>query len=143
VAGDLARAVSTCLPGLLKPPPDLLEPVPLSRSRLRERGFNQSSLVARHVSDQLGLPLSHSLRRIRHTHPQADLPRERRLLNPNGAFRANTTGTRGKAVLLLDDVVTTGATMAAARRALLEAEARSVACLAIAGSELGGPKPVD
>jgi ComF family protein len=140
IALELVHAALPAARALLEPPPDSLEPVPLSRLRRRERGFNQCELMARIIAEEGGLPVSLYLRRIRHTDPQADLPRRLRLLNPRGAFAAQREACRGRRILLLDDVVTTGATMAAARRALLDAGASEVVCLAAAGSEERPPE---
>jgi ComF family protein len=91
-------------------------PVPLHRSRLRARGFNQSADLARH----LGLPVLHALRRVRATATQAELPAAQRHRNVRGAFAATRAARAlaGCAVLLVDDVSTTGATLDACARAL-------------------------
>jgi ComF family protein len=135
VAPELVRVSLPTIRALLDgSPPDLLEPVPLSRLRMRERGFNQCELIAGALADEIGTTVSGCLIRVRHTGAQADLPRRLRLTNPVGAFAVGAEPCSGKRVVLLDDVVTTGATMSAARRTLLDAGAREVVCLAIAGS---------
>jgi len=109
---------------------DEVVPLPLHRGRLRERGFNQSALLARPVARALGVPLvTHRLRRVRPTPAQASLPREGRLANVRGAFAARAGAPR---VLLIDDVRTTGATLTAAAEALLDAGALRVYALALA-----------
>jgi ComF family protein len=105
--------------------PQLLVPVPLHPSRLGERGFNQSEQLARHAAAWLALPVaSHLLRRCRATVPQAGLEAAARVRNVAGAF-APAPGAatwlaarRIRRVALLDDVLTTGATVRAAAAAL-------------------------
>ncbi|MDX1663805.1 MAG: ComF family protein [Candidatus Promineifilaceae bacterium] len=114
-------------------PPDVLVPVPLHAARKRERGYNQSELLAHHLSRQLGLPCTPQLiRRVRFTRPQVGLTRSERVENVRDAFRADRRGVRNSVVLLVDDVYTTGATLGAAAEALLGAGATSVLgyCLA-------------
>lgn len=120
---------------------DVLVPVPLHRARGRERGFNQSALLARSLASDLGVPALEALTRTRATRSQTGLSRTERLRNVAGAFRG--TGTlAGARVLVLDDVVTTGATIAAACAAALEAGAASVEALAVAGpGNDDGPRP--
>ena len=115
----------------------LLIPIPLHASRLRERGFNQSELLAQEImkNDTSGIfELSTKLLKRTHpTPPQARRERRKeRLKNLRGAFHADTELTRGRAIVLIDDVSTTGATMAEARKSLLAAKARSVVCYAVA-----------
>jgi ComF family protein len=113
--------------------------VPLSRRRLRRRGFDQAEVLARRVADRLDLPVRPMLERVRETRAQARLsgPERRRALA--GAFRAR--GRRlPQRVLLVDDVLTTGATAAACSRALKEAGTGHVAVLTAARS-LEGPIP--
>ena len=108
---------------------DLVVPVPLFRSRRRARGFNQAADLARHV----GLPVVHALARIRNTPSQTDLPAARRHANVKNAFRAiRPSHVIGECVVLVDDVSTTGATLDACARALLEAGAREVRALTAA-----------
>jgi ComF family protein len=114
---------------------DMVVPVPLFPRRLRARGFNQAALLAKPVAKTLGLPLEvNALRRIRDTPEQASLPREERVLNIRGAFRARPP--RGSArVLLVDDVRTTGSTLAAASEALLDAGFSTVYALTLASAQ--------
>ncbi len=111
---------------------DAVVPVPLHPRRLAARGFNQASLLARPVARALGVPLSFALRRLRHTPSQASLEVTRRLDNVRGAFRARPAGGR---VLLIDDVRTTGATLAECASALAAAGAREVRPLVLARAE--------
>jgi ComF family protein len=112
----------------------VLVPVPLHPRRLRARGFNQASDLAKH----LGPPVSPVLRRIRHTPSQTDLPAARRHRNVRGAFAMCDSAWRrrgdvhDRTVLLVDDVTTTGATLAACARVLKDAGAREVCALTAA-----------
>jgi ComF family protein len=116
----------------------ILVPMPLHSRRQRERGFNQSERIAQALHQALsddGIVLeSSSLKRIKYTAPQAhQTSRLGRSTNVRGSFAVPSPGTiRGKDVLLLDDVVTTGATMHAAREALRLAGARDVMLVAAA-----------
>lgn len=114
---------------------DLVVPVPLHPARLAERGYNQAALLARSVAQELGRPLcARGLRRVRGTRAQSTLDRDERHANLRGALAAEGARVRGKAVLLVDDVVTTGSTLAACREALLAAGATQVRGLALARS---------
>jgi ComF family protein len=136
---DLARPLGDLLYRALEPhAPSLREavvvPVPLHPSRLAQRGFNQSGLLARRLARNLGAPFAPLvLARGRDTPKQASLDRGARLANVAGAFRARQPKrVEGRAVLLVDDVRTTGATLAACSSALVEAGARSVVTAVLA-----------
>jgi ComF family protein len=115
---------------------DLLVPVPLHRLRLAARRFNQSALLAREVSARCGVPADvESLRRIKATPPQVGLSRSQRALNMQGAFKVaeeRKVEIAGRAIVLVDDVATSGATANAASRALLRAGASRVDLLTFA-----------
>lgn len=97
---------------------DLVIPVPLHSGRERERGYNQSRLIAAHAARMLDLPLAPRLRKIKPTPSQTGLPRLDRRLNVAGAFVYRGPEGRGQTVLLVDDIYSTGATLGEAARVL-------------------------
>lgn len=104
-------------------------PVPLHRSRQQARGFNQAEEIAR----RLPLPMVRALKRVRRTPSQTDLPEAQRHANVRGAFAlARGAGLGGAVVIVVDDVSTTGATLEACARVLLEGGAREVRALTVA-----------
>ena len=113
---------------------DLVVPVPLHPRRLVERGYNQAALLAAEVAIELDAPLAaRALIRLRHTPQQARFDRASRLGNVREAFRArHPPSLRGRRVVLVDDVATTGSTIAACTEALLAAGAASVTAVVIA-----------
>lgn len=116
---------------------DVIIPVPLTRLRLLTRRFNQAALLARELAN-LHPDIKfepHALIRSRQTKPQVGLTRNQRKTNVNGAFKVpprRTTAIAEKSVLVIDDVITTGATANACARTLLKAGARQVDVLALA-----------
>jgi ComF family protein len=120
----LGEAIADALPASYRP--DLVLEVPLHAARRRERGYNQASLLADALARKLSCPrLEGALVRVRPTRPQPRLsPRERRL-NLAHAFRVRMPALRGRKVLVVDDVVTTGATMDACLGALADIGARA------------------
>jgi len=112
---------------------DVVCPVPLHESRLRERGFNQSELLAEVVAEAIERPLRPLLEKTRPTAPQVDLPAESRGANVRGAFAANLHQViKGQRVLLIDDLFTTGATLGECARALRRAEVEEVRIFTLA-----------
>ncbi len=104
--------------------------VPLHLRRTLQRGYNQSALIAKRVAADRGVPYTPLLTRTRATRQQARLHRGERFKNVEGAFQAKNA--RGKRVLLVDDVVTSGATSSACRQALERAGAAEVRLAAVA-----------
>lgn len=118
---------------------DLILPAPLSEKRLRERGFNQSLLLAEQTAALLELPLSSDgLVKKRDTAIQHDLNHKQRLENLHGAFQAVNEKVSGKRILLIDDVATTGTTLSECGKALYLAGAERVLCCTAALSVYHG-----
>jgi ComF family protein len=132
----LADAVSQQWAARQLPWPDVVMPVPVSSQRLAERGFNQSWLIARACASRLALPCEHrALRRVQHTERLMNMSAEERALALNAAFAVppeHTAHVFGRHVALVDDVLTTGATLDAASMALREAGAHTVSVWVVA-----------
>ena len=122
VASDLATGVAL----------DVVVPAVLHRDRARSRGYDQAWLLAAVVGVRTALPLRVPLRRIRPAVPQIALDRAARAENLRGAYVAEAGALRGARVALVDDVATTGATLAAATGALRAAGARAVRSYVVA-----------
>jgi ComF family protein len=112
-------------------PADLLVPVPLHTARQRERGYNQSDLLARALGDMINLPVvTTGLKRVRHTQSQMSLNADDRRENVQGAFvydsRRDNNSISDQRVVIIDDVCTTGSTLEACSLALKDAGASTV-----------------
>lgn len=130
-ADPMARAWQAVMPDAL---PWVLVPVPLHPRRERERGYNQSTLLARRLGAQLGYAVApRALRRVRNTAQQAQIADDaQRQANVQGAFVADPRLVNAKPILLVDDVYTTGATLRACAEALYAAGAAQVSALTLA-----------
>lgn len=112
---------------------DLILPVPLSKQRLLERGYNQVDLIAHPLARLAGWEYQPAaLQRTRHTSSQVGLNQGDRRKNVQGAFQAESRLVAGKTILLVDDVTTTGATLDSASLALMQAGAQRVYALTFA-----------
>ncbi|HEX2920808.1 MAG TPA: ComF family protein [Bacteroidales bacterium] len=113
---------------------DIIIPVPLHPSRQRSRGFNQSELIAGGISEGTGLPVfTKILVRSSRTKTQTKKSRFSRWINVEGIFQVNDVGSiKGKHILLVDDVITTGSTLEACANELLKAENVKVSVAALA-----------
>ncbi len=109
--------------------------VPLHPERMRERGYNQSQLLAARLEAAVGLPFrGEMIRRIRNTRPQVGLSEPERLENVAGAFAADPIWVAGQSVIVIDDVYTTGATLRACAGALRQAGATAIWALTLASA---------
>ncbi len=114
------------------PKPDLLIPVPCHPNKLGERGYNQAALIARATAKHLKIPVcTRLLAKTTATQTQADLGRAERLANLDGAFQATRAIDPNLTIGLVDDVITTGATLQRCEEALVKAGARSIILMAI------------
>ncbi len=116
-------------------PVGMVIPVPLHAARLRERGYNQAALLGVQVARQMGWAfVPDALNRVRETDSQVNLNARQRLANVDGAFAADPEYVAGRSILLVDDVLTTGATLVACADALRSSGAVRVYGAAVAGS---------
>jgi competence protein ComFC len=110
---------------------DLIIPVPLYWWKLLRRGYNQAGLLAEIISENCGTKISNIMRRIKNTKTQTKLNEGERRKNVYGAFALKSNNVKGKKVILIDDVMTTGATINECARVLKEADAKEVySCVA-------------
>jgi ComF family protein len=148
-----ARRLAPWVASLLPEPPGkgtaawreyVLAPVPLHPTRRASRGFDQAQRLAEIASERWGIPVAGLLERIRDHGPQARLDGERRRQNVRGVFRAGSEAlTRGRPILLVDDVVTTGSTLLEAASVLEEAGASWILAITAAhgGTDAEGEAP--
>ncbi|MBU1186539.1 MAG: ComF family protein [Acidobacteria bacterium] len=136
LAGDLAVYACKCVKGEknLWENVDVIVPVPLNRKKKRQRGYNQSGLVARALARRMVLPFrDRALRKIHHGPPQMGLEAEARLRNVRNEYIiSDRLSVRGKTILLVDDVFTTGATVTECSRILIQGGAKEVRALTLA-----------
>jgi competence protein ComFC len=112
---------------------DLITAVPLNKKRRKERGYNQAEILARPVAKKMGISYSSNLiQRIKHTNSQVGLSLQERQNNVVNAFLAVPALVKSKNVLIIDDVATTGSTMDACAKALMDAGTKNVFALTLA-----------
>jgi len=135
----LSNDLSGLMSDFLYDNPDILEDVsiitfvPISTSRMMRRGFNQSKILAKHLSDSYGIPMVKCIEKTASTKNQNELARLDRLSNLKGAFRVKSgTNLNGLTILIVDDVMTTGATLNECAIALKKHGAANVRCLTLA-----------
>lgn len=113
--------------------------VPMTGRAVAERGFNQAELIAHVTARELGIKyVPRAVSKIRETAEQHKLQGSARLRNVSGAFKADSRAVSGRSVLIIDDVVTTGATLCECTAALLSAGAKSVFCATVASAAKAG-----
>jgi len=135
---SLAKLFSNILTDFINDRPEILQGidivtfVPLQAARSREREFNQSELLARGIAGHFSIAVECLLEKAAATKNQNKLPREERMVNLRGAFRPKAgAGPAGRRVLLVDDVMTTGATLDECSKTLIDAGAIEVRCLTL------------
>ena len=141
-----AASFGRMLAPLLRTAPfEILSWVPVSAKRRRSRGYDQTELLAHAVAKELELPCTQTLQKIRHNPAQSSQrDAAARRANVLGAYRAvSPERFAGRSVLLIDDILTTGATLSECSRVLLTAGASSVVCAALAATPEPGQKPAD
>ena len=133
-AGALAKWMFLAGKDLWKNDAEILIPVPLHYTRLIKRRYNQSSLLAKELGKLNGLPVDNfTLAKKRKTRPQVEFSGKERVKNVKGAFSVqNPENIKGKHVVLIDDVLTTGSTLKECALALKAAGAKSVDALTVA-----------
>lgn len=132
---DIGPQLIELLPPFKFPPKSVLVPVPLHWRRENIRGFNQSAVLAHTIEKKTGAPVCDFLKRHRYTQPQIELPRQKRLTNLHGAFSLkNNLQQLDPAItyFLVDDVSTTGTTIAECKKALFRHGAKDVRGLVVA-----------
>ena len=139
LAEGMGRAMASAFAAIQPTGADCVVPVPMHKKRLRKRGFNHAALLAKEAARHLELPMLEALVRVRNTRQQARLPAAKRRRNMDDAFQT-AMDMRGRRVILVDDVCTTGATANACARALLDAGADAVylLCFAVAKEDKPG-----
>ena len=131
----LAKPLARLLADLDLPEADVIVPVPMHIRQLRQREFNQTALIANHLSRITGIPLEiDALKKIKETSAQIDVDRKERLRNLRKAFAASES-VQGQRMLLVDDVITTGATVRECARVLAKSGAIEITVIALARSK--------
>ena len=133
-AGTFGRLLADCIRAELRGQYDLISWVPLSRERLRERGYDQAMLLAQAAALELQDVAVSTLDKVRNAEKQSGVgSAEKRRANISGAYWvADAELIQGRRILLIDDIVTTGATLSECARTLLEGGASQVVCATVA-----------
>ncbi len=141
LAADFARLLYEFFSSDLDWDIDVVLPVPLHKARFKERGYNQSALIARDFARLAGFPYREDiLKKVKNTHSQQSLNREERLKNMMDTFEAKSSEGYNK-VLIIDDVYTTGSTIDACSKALVDKGYEGVYFLTVAtGRRVQGEK---
>lgn len=117
---------------IIKWQPDVIVPVPIHRSRMRKRGYNQAELIAGALSEKLNLPAdTNVLFRKKKTEPQKNLEKDIRIKNVENAFKVTKNVVRYNKIILVDDIYTTGATVNACAQVLKRAGVQKVYFISI------------
>ena len=116
---------------------DMISCIPLSRKRMHDRGYNQAELLAKEISKKVGVEYLPTLKKIRHNTAQSTIKdSKQRAANVIGAYRVvDAEKVKGKYILLVDDVVTTGSTVSECARILKKSGAKAVYCVTLARRE--------
>lgn len=131
--GPFGELIAGCAAENIDEEIDVVSWVPLSRKRLRKRGYDQAKLLAECSAKELGLPCQPVLQKVVHTAPQSQTgSAEKRRANISGAYEVISDDIVGKTILLVDDIVTTGSTFSECARMLGMAGAERVYCAAVA-----------
>ena len=117
---------------------DWVVPVPISAQREKQRGYNQSKLIARKIAAAMNIRCSECLEKTRDNPEQHKLNKTERRKNVAGAYQVSGSEAAGRKILLVDDIVTTGATLSECAETLYRSGADSVVCTAVAESALEG-----
>lgn len=127
---DMVRQLGAFIAGCR---PDCLVPVPVSKEKLKKRGYNQAELIADSISARTGIPVEKGLMiRIRDTLPMKELNRTERMKNLKGAFKISSHDVKCRNVIIVDDIYTTGSTMDAAADVLKDAGADKINFITLA-----------
>ena len=115
---------------------DVICYVPMSKNSIKKRGFNQCEVIAKHLSEELNIPVSKSLIKIKDTKEQKSLSKEERYKNIKDAFEIRDKKILNKRILLIDDVVTTGATLLECEKIFKKYNVEEITVLTIAKSHI-------
>ena len=116
---------------------DVICYVPMTKKAEKKRGFNQCKVIAKNISNATGIPVRKCIKKIRNTKEQKTLNKEERIENLSGAFKVNNVDNiKNRNVILIDDVITTGATISECQNILKKSGAKKIIVLTIAKSNI-------